>query len=984
MTHSQDPSSSGTTHATGDLHDVWHRLPGRAWPGEAADEDLALLGWIGPLAVSAQEKLRRQLGEACSGTPLPEHSRAIHALPSDRFLAMVKPVLVEELKSAAGDPDSDGPNGSDTGARGFERFTASLRDPETAVALLRRYPALARELVAEFDRWAASRLEFMTRLETDLPVLREELAVTAASAADVEDVDFGAGDSHNEGRAVAVVSFRGGLKVVYKPRSLACDAAFAGFVDWLGDRGLTHRLRPARVLDRGTHGWSVHYAPAPCPDDDALRRFYWRQGAFLAVFHLLRGYDMHFQNLVAVGEDPVYFDLEALFHAESSDPGWLDDAEDVVARRLRDSVLAVGLLPHRLVRTDEHGVRAMEMSGLAGGAAPGEFWAHPRTEYRDPGTDRMTPVPAFHPVEEYGNRPTVEGRRHTPEEMADELVAGFTHCYRLLLAQRPALSRPDGPLARFSGVPVRAVLRDTFQYRTVLTESWDPALLMDPDRRHTHLGSLARHDAGHAVEDSEWRQLASGDIPAFRTAPDSTDIADHHGVLRRDFFTRAGADGVRERLASFSEEDLREQIWFVETSFTTRQEGGHLCLPASSAPGSTAGGLDPDLALSAARAIGDRLCDSVIRDEEGLVEWPSLRMVADRYWLVESSGMGLGGGVSGIALFLAELGRATGTDRYRALAQDVLAALLDPDDMPEPEELAGLDIGAYAELGGVLHLLTRTQEIWDAPELLRSAHGLVPAFTVAFDTPQPLDVATGTAGAALALVALQRTDPGAETLEAVRAAGATLADMAESAVPGFAHGLAGRAYALTAAASLTGDMELLDRAAEARKRVAGVRLDTGSWCRGNAGLVMAEAAGRRLAEDLNRRRPHGLDLVVAAAVGGVRDDSLCHGTLGLVEALRTTAEHTGDAELAQLVRDVSAGVARRVLAGRVRTGVPRGTWTPGLLDGAAGIGYGLLRAAAPDRVPNVLLMSTPSTATRGRPGAGSPVGVPAKGDPDPA
>lgn len=963
--HSQDHPSSYLTGATGGLHDAWHRLPGRAWPGEAADGDLALLGWIGPPAVSAQENLRRRLGEARPGTPLPDRSSAILALPSARFLAMVKPMLVEELTAArrSRDPDErdgrDGQDGQDPGVRGFERFTASLRDPETALALLRKYPALARELTAEFDRWAASRLEFVTRLESDLPLLREELAVKAESSADVEAVDFGAGDAHDDGRAVAVVSFREGPKVVYKPRSLACDAAFAGFIDWLDDRGLTHRLRSAHVLDRGTHGWSAHYAPAPCPDRDSLRRFYWRQGAFLAVFHLLRGYDMHFQNQVAVGEDPVYFDLEALFYAEPSDPGWLDDAEDVVARRLRDSVLAVGLLPHRLVRTDEHGVRAMEMSGLAGGAARGEFWAHPRIEYRDPGTDRMAPVLAFHPVEEYGNRPAVAGLRHTPEEMADDLVEGFAHCYRLLLAERPALSRADGPLARFSGVPVRAVLRDTFQYRSVLTESWGPALLTDPDLRHDHLGSLARRDAGHAVEDSEWRQLACGDIPAFRTSPDSTGIADHRGVLLRDFFGRTGADAVQERLASFSEEDLREQIWFVETSFATRQEGGHRCLPAPSPPGSPAVGPDPDLAVAAARAIGDRICDSAIRGEDGLVEWSSLRMAADRFWLVESGGMGLDRGVSGIALFLAELGRATGADRYRALAQDVLAALLDPEDMPAPEELAGLGIGAYDELGGVLHLLTRAGEIWDAPELLRSAHRLVPAFTAALREPQPLDVMTGVAGAALALVALHRTDPSAQALEAVRAAGTGLAELEESAVPGFAHGLAGRAHALAVVANLTGDTTLLDRAAEARERVAGVRLADASWCRGNAGLVMAEASGLRLVGGSERQRPQGVDLVMAGVARGVGNDSLCHGTLGLVEALRTTAEHTGDEETARAARQATADVARRVLAGRVVTGVPRGTWTPGLLDGAAGIGYGLLRASAPDRVPNVLLMSTP-------------------------
>ncbi|WP_420167797.1 type 2 lanthipeptide synthetase LanM [Streptomyces violaceoruber] len=956
MTDSRGRSPLDPVNATAHLHDAWRDFAGRSWPGEATAQDLALLGWIAPLAVAAQERLRRRLDEACPGTPAPSSSPAILALPSTRFLAVVKPVLAEELAAVRAESR---PEDRDAGIRGFEHFTASLHDPGTALALLSRYPALVLELLAEFDRWTSSRLEFVTRLVADLPQLRKDLGVTAMSPADVEAADFGAGDAHNGGRTVAVVSFREGPKVVYKPRSLACDAAFAQFVDWLGAQGLRHLLRPARVVDRGTHGWSAHYAPAHCPDYEALRRFYWRQGAYLAVFHLLRGYDMHFQNQVAVGEDPVYFDLETLFHAEFSEPGWLDDAEDIVAQRLRDSVLAVGLLPHRLVRTDEHGVRAMEMSGLAGGAAPGEFWAHPRTEYRDPGTDRMTPVPAFHPVEEYGNRPALVGRRHTPEEMADDLVSGFTECYRLLLARRPALSRTDGPLAGFVRVPVRAVLRDTFQYRSVLSESWSPALLTDPDKRHAHLRSLARNEYGDAVEESEWRQLARGGIPAFRTTPDSTGLADDDGLLTRDFFTCGGADAVRNRLAAFSEQDLREQLWFVETSFASREEGGHLCRTASAPAPFTPPGHDPDLAIAAARAIGDRIRASVIRGEDGLVEWPALTMVADRYWLVESSGMGLSRGVSGIALFLAELGRSTGEARYRTLAQDILAVLLDPDDMPEPEELAGLGISGYDELGGVLYLLTRTSEIWDAPELLRSAHRLVPAFTAALDAPQPPDVVTGVAGAALALVALHHTDPGPHVLEAVRLAGARLADAAESAVPGFAHGLAGQAHALTAAAALTCDPAMLRTAAEARARVGTATLPDASWCRGNAGLLMAAAHERRLTGEPFVSGPHpGLDLVEAAVARGVRNDSLCHGTLGLVEALLTTAGLTGDETAAGTARDAAAGVARRVLAGETVTGVPRGTWTPGLLDGAAGIGYGLLRIAAPERVPNVLLLST--------------------------
>ncbi len=91
---------------------------------------------------------------------------------------------------------------------------------------------------------------------------------------------------------------------------------------------------------------------------------------------------------------------------------------------------------------------------------------------------------------------------------------------------------------------------------------------------------------------------------------------------------------------------------------------------------------------------------------------------------------------------------------------------------------------------------------------------------------------------------------------------------------------------------------------------------------------------------------------------GLPDDSLCHGTLGLAEALRLAAACEPDPEAADEAEAVAIDVAHRVLAGRARTGVPLGHHVPGLLEGAAGIGHGLLRAAAPASVPSVLLLRT--------------------------
>jgi len=123
--------------------------------------------------------------------------------------------------------------------------------------------------------------------------------------------------------------------------------------------------------------------------------------------------------------------------------------------------------------------------------------------------------------------------------------------------------------------------------------------------------------------------------------------------------------------------------------------------------------------------------------------------------------------------------------------------------------------------------------------------------------------------------------------------------------------------------------------------------DDVGWCTGLSGLVLA-------ADDLD---PATTDDVVTALAERrpLRDASLCHGELGIVEALSVLARrgHTGAAEARVRYAARAVGALDR---GGPRCGTPNGLPSPGLLTGLAGIGYGLLRLGFADRVPSVLLL----------------------------
>lgn len=993
------------------LAGAWAADPVEEPGSESAPHDVlgpaaGLLALVHPLSSWYRNDLCRQVNQVARDAGHLDEIPLGHPLftPNhETYLTMTAPVLARHLSRASA-------AGALVGATPEERFAdfvRQLREPATALPILAEYPTLARELVDEAQTWLTVRRELAVRLLCDLEALRSTFGLTATSLNDVVDIRTGVGDTHRGGRSVAILTFRDGDKVVYKPRGLAVEARFSALVDWLNARGLTHALRTPAVLERDGYGW-VEFAPAHgCADEAGLRRFYWRQGAYLALLHALRATDIHLENVIASGEHPMIIDLEALFQQPQpmvhTRPVAAPDAAVSLAA---ESVLSVGLLPTRSVQRDGEDVTATELSGLAGGN--GELTPMKVPLWQDMGTDRMRRVRHRLTMPAAQNLPTVDGEVADPARYQDDLLAGFGACYRILLAGRAELLAPDGPVARFGGDEVRFLVLPTKIYGRILQESWHPAVLGDALDRECLFELLAtRHPdlrANHAVAASEIRQLARRDIPFFWTRPDSRDLYDDEGIVARDFLPCSGLDLVRERIAGLSAADLRQQSWTVAASLAalqigdTRREWRPRVRPVPT------GDRDEHAAERAATLLGDNLLQTAVENPEQCPVWLTLTMVADRYWGVLPTGFENFSGLGGIALFLGYLGERTGQPRFRHAAEAIATSLHGHVDALLRWDLADRDmlsIGGFGELGGYIHTLTHLGALWHAPDLLRQAHRLVPDLVRRIATDRDLDVLTGTAGAALALRALHSVDPDDRTLAALRAAGDRLVATAvtegtESAwrttIPsrapllGFSHGAAGIAYALIEIFRATGEPRFLDVAANAvrheyrrfdpaegnwpdHRDVSPDGSFMNSWCHGAAGIGLARAA---MLEHLAIPEVR-IDLAAALAavrrdlmaedgtLTGTGNDCLCHGDAGLAETLLTAGLRTGDPVLVADAHRAARSVARTVLDGAELCGVPRGLHVPGLLMGTAGIGYGLLRAARPDRTPNVLLLEPPTS-----------------------
>jgi lantibiotic modifying enzyme len=423
----------------------------------------------------------------------------------------------------------------------------------------------------------------------------------------------------------------------------------------------------------------------------------------------------------------------------------------------------------------------------------------------------------------------------------------------------------------------------------------------------------------------------------------------------------SGLDAVTVKITEMDEVDRLDQEWLIAAAMSTStapvdHRGGD---PAPE-PAATAVP-DPGSLLAAACGIGDQIVARSLQDGHR-AGWLGLELADGRHWALAPLGPGLGDGYTGVALFLAQLGLLTDTDRYRELARKALRpvpGLLDALGV-EPDLARTVGPGGFLGLGGICYALSRVGTLLGDAEIMGWLSRAVELMGPLADAPGPTSIATGHAGGLLAMLSVH-----AETglASAGRVAAAFGKRLGEAAVPaaepagsrpypptGFAGGAVGVAHAVRRFAA-TG--AAAPPVAVPQPVFGDVGTDFG-WCGGVSGVVLANA-------DCLDRQPDAaaVDDVVAALAERrpLRDASLCHGELGIVEALSVLARrgHAGAEETRVRYAARAVGALDR---GGPRCGTPNGVPSPGLLTGLAGIGYGLLRLGFADRVPSVLLLET--------------------------
>jgi len=539
-------------------------------------------------------------------------------------------------------------------------------------------------------------------------------------------------------------------------------------------------------------------------------------------------------------------------------------------------------------------------------------------------------------------------------DAATAIPIGYQGIMQFLTAQWSQLKATAGPLAAFGRGPVRFSPRPTAAYLRLLDHLRQPGYLRDGADFTIGADQLARtylqHPAHHpfaALLTAEHAALARGDVPRFMVQigqPDfRVDTVQVNSLLHWP------------ALALPSAAMQQQQQWLIGE---TLQRAPYLTAPDQA-----------DSFLDHALQLGTILLQRAVPVAGGALGWLApqrqLRSGCHQHALM---GDDLYGGRAGIALFLAALYAATGTDGWRAAA---LAALKPSISMPT------------VNIGQQCYALLHCAQLLHEPTLLPAAvQGIdqLAADPILVSGPSAAStwgVLDGMAGQLLTLLQVYHQLANITVRQSALRLAITWGDnlCAQQAawchpttgLGGFAHGAAGIAYALAALYTASGEIRFRAAAQQGwafqqqlyrtplddsrgnwqdRRGTTPVYLD--NWCNGAAGIGLAAAASVAVCPTQT--------VVVEQAAALLVDTTplsplatLCCGRFGQIECLLEMGLLTAHPQwITHATVQARTAVAQAEVAGHfpLYDDLPPQLFNPTFFRGVAGIGYTLLRLAA--------------------------------------
>lgn len=441
--------------------------------------------------------------------------------------------------------------------RGAENeYNRKLKNSQYQKQLFIKYRELKRLIIVRSSWFCDYVEEILDKTEKNIEHIR---AMIDPGAVVLDYVDMDAGDSHNGGRRVCVLHFSGDVKIVCKPRSQESEKAFEktlGFINRCGAEGY-RKLEFFHYVGDKDFLWSEFVAHTECRNREDVRDYFVRLGEILCILYLFGAKDIHSENIVARGGQPIVIDLETLFHDITFQdglviPGACRKALDIV----NNSVMKTGMLPAKIVNPKQGKALSVGVMGSQSEQeSPFGF-----TCVRRDASGKMTVTTRYGMINSENCHPCFEGTVFNAIDHIDEVMNGFEYVYDYISDRKEEFIRMI--VQNYGHINGRVLIRSTNIYSQLLRTGYNPVMLQDSRNRRVLF--LKLHYLSNAVADdiqkNEIKALMNGDVPFFSNTYDKRfDL--------RGYEEPSLLDNSVNRIKEMNPKDKKRQVGLIRVSF---------------------------------------------------------------------------------------------------------------------------------------------------------------------------------------------------------------------------------------------------------------------------------------------------------------------------------------------------------------------------------------------------------------------------------
>ncbi|QTE69794.1 type 2 lanthipeptide synthetase LanM family protein [Aristaeella hokkaidonensis] len=943
---------------------------------EAVNEDI--LGWMNyfkPLLVSCMEPLFNRIHH-CSVVLEPRalFCRSVSALARILF-QMAFRVLIAETNASR---DEGLLKGADTVARATYYKEVLLQDVSYLKAVYSRYQVLTDMMLKKTGLICEYIESIITDYETNHEAIGRELN-GGSTFGKLVHIRLGEGDTHNQGKSVAIIEFEQGI-LVYKPRTLQLEQRYNTFIEHLNAAHIPGFLdiKTIRLKNTGETGWCEFVRQKPCKEEAEVRDYYTRIGELLAIFYLFSASDFHAENIIACGAYPLVIDMETLFSADLFDQKTIEKSVfSYIGSLLTYSVKASAILP-TMIRNRKTN-KQVDLSGLS----MDEEQESPYKSFciMDADKDTIHIVAKNLAIGGHNNSVKLHNRSMESQKYLGEMLRGFEITYEYFVNNRESVLAYIEE--HFSGLMFRVLLRGTVTYGQMLSTMYHPDLVQSFLDREIYLNRLFLNaDEKHiALVLAEIEDMKRDDVPMFMASTDERSLYTCAGQALEGIVQNSALEMLRSKLERMGAADLCFQRRVIIYSYADLYRNDVYITGYRYHEAEEAQEPDGESQIHVLVEQVAKYCDanSISLTVNGQTErsWIGYLEVEDQFRTITPIGINLYDGNAGMVLFYAALYKYTQKRCYLETMREVLR----PIEQYFEKNSIGKETqnGLYNGCSGAVYLYAVISDLLHEESYRAHADRLLREMASSRVLSQKNDVMIGNAGAILVAARLSEPgdaiiDPYLHTLaqKIIEAADVypTGCFIGKEGYTGYAHGTAGISHALYKVYKRTGDEHILlavekmlayergqyvTEAGNFRRSLTDKRCDC-KWCHGMSGILLNRLS---LKEDgysdslLDSEIEIGIRTLKQVGFGA--DYCLCHGDIGNLMILQQAAVLLQDGALQQQVRRNTERLATQLIE-RLK-GSPDFLENAGfgLMTGLAGIGYGLIALEDRNaRIPNIL------------------------------